>query len=440
MSLPGLQASRLRAAIRDTLDHEKSATGNALRLAMNFWKPAAIVLPMLFALGIVSTSTADPKLWLIRLAAAQGSAFLLVSSVGLLAVAMVEFIKHYLSEAPLYIVRNEVRLPRLESAEKLLADEGRDYLAIGSAIEVFAYPFRGGRLNRLGWPPEKVTITFRGDRIALDPRLEGDFRLTGSNNPKYSLTDYEHTFSDSSDSFRLTVGETSWLDTQRARAAVSGDAVLRHALTSFEPKRHRIPGSLCLHFVCLTSEEEFICLRRKSDVAYYPSSLSISFEEQFSIVDMQAGELHRATAWFQRAICEEVLPLTGPYHDDPAKTWHVASNYVEFMRICSCFLEEDTGNYSLLGFVKLTVSSKELTIVSHALSQRYNSLRDDEGRLFCLARGEVEKLLRGERANAAVLFKPEANKLEISDVVRDLHPTSLYRALRIARALPVSRR
>ncbi len=347
-----------------------------------------------------------------------------------------DFLFYYIESHPIDFAATVASSAPLESTKRFVEAHHIDRLAIGSAIEVFCHPYLDKRLEDNGWDPSSIRIIDTKARLSgitvdatlpvLTPSASGS-----ENNPKYTLAKYETPFTDASESLSLFVARTDWHTVQNARALLSADETLRHKKVDFTLQNNQTPSSLCLHFVCLTRDNKFLALRRNHATAYYPNALSISFEEQFSHEDMIMGEDRRAEVWFQRSLCEEVFPASGLYHADPRAAWDAVSQYVEFKRIWSCILEEDIGNFSLVGVCRLALESGELVETFRALELKYNCRRDDEGRLCIMDKAEVDALLRTGHSTCRKLYFPAADPETVSAV----HPTSLYRASLVSACL-----
>jgi hypothetical protein len=340
----------------------------------------------------------------------------------------------YFNESkPIDFAKTFPDLPVLESTKRFLERKNLEQYAVGSAVEVFSHPYLDKRLSDNGWDPKSVRIVDRRAPLK-DLRIPSSIAehrarldITGDNGIKYTLQGFNHPFTDSSKSLNLYIAETDWRSVLSARALLMRHEEFRHESLDITLQDNRIPSSLCLHFVCLTKDDKFLALKRSSATAYYPNALSISFEEQFSHEDMKLGEERRAEVWFQRALCEEVFPMAGPYHAEPRAAWDEVSSHVDFMRIWSCFLEEDTGNFSLFGVCRLLIESPDLLQTFKEQERRFHSRRDDEGQLYILNKDEVEALTLSGHSTCRRLYFPNNG----SEVVSDLHPTSLYRASQV---------
>jgi hypothetical protein len=130
-------------------------------------------------------------------------------------------------------------------------------------------------------------------------------------------------------------------------------------------------------------------------------------------------------------MCEEVLPLVGLHSRDPQAAEQIALQYIQFMRIWSCFFDETTGNFNLMGVAKLKLEAQELVATFDQLKRDHNTVRDIEGRMFIMSPDEVEGLLQSGHSTATSLIRPGEGALPITA----LHPSSLYRAARVASCL-----
>ncbi|MBG1231744.1 hypothetical protein [Aestuariivirga litoralis] len=294
----------------------------------------------------------------------------------------------------------------------------------GSAIEIFAHPFLDRDLSDNGWNTGDVVIELEKEFFTSQGIVEKNKVVPGANNDKYFLRSFRHLFADDSEKLRLTLGRTDWVNLVNVKDKLMADEPLRHKIVKSDFKtKNAVPSSFCLHFVCLTKDNEFLALKRNNSTEYHPNAMSVSFEEQVARVDVERGSDFRAENWFQRAICEEVFPLTGFFEKNPAAAWDAVSQYVEFKRIWTGILEEDVGNFSLFGVMKINLSAAELVVKSRALEDEHKTKRDDEGRLYVFRKDDVLDYLQTGRARCRQLYWPE----KFEDVTL-MHPTSLYRA------------
>lgn len=323
----------------------------------------------------------------------------------------------------------ETVLPSTRRFRETIDADGLD--TIGGAIEVFAHPNNDGGIDDNGWALRDVHIAGEKQPFVAPKELNPNILVPGENGRKYSLVGFTTPFKDDSENLRLMVRRTDWQAVRRAVSVIETDEQMRHRYSDIDPAKHRIPHSLCLHVVCLTSESEFIALKRSATAAYWPGAMSISFEEQFAESDFHEGGNSRMEAWLYRALCEELFPLVGLHSRNAAAAAAVVSEFIVSTRIWSCLFEETTGNFSLFGVVRLNVSAAQLPAIFETMKREHKTSRDDEGRLYFFSNAQIDDLLLSGHATATPLLRPDLGP----ESVRTLHPTSLYRAARVASCL-----
>jgi hypothetical protein len=302
---------------------------------------------------------------------------------------------------------------------------------VGCAIEMFAHPYLDRRLEDNGWATGDIEIIDSKLNFHITMELNYVPQKMSNDSIKYCLSKYEFPFSDASEKLQLEVSRTKWNVLRNVVPSIVANETLRHKLISIFPSDHKVPHSFCLHVVCLTSDNRFLALERSRNTWYHPGAFSVSFEEQLSYHDFEVKDCLPAESWFRRTLCEEVFPLVGPYDKKPEEIWAAVNQSVEFMRVWSCFLEEDTGNVSLMGVARLHLTVDELVQKCSKLENQFNSKRDDEGRLYFMDVGEVEGLILSGHSTATNLFGSRAER----KIIEKVHPTSLYRLSMVYRCL-----
>jgi hypothetical protein len=202
----------------------------------------------------------------------------------------------------------------------------------------------------------------------------------------------------------------------------------RREFGSLDPRKNRIPHSLCLHFVVRLADGSVICLRNEARKAYAQDTWSISAEEQIKAEDLSGSSPLQTL--FRRAVLEEIYGLS----DDGVpvdERWGRITDDVRCIRIWSLFVEENLNNFSLLGFCQLTCDTPGLKATIQQLANEGVGVRDLEGKLFTTSRTGLERLLIMGDCTVIGLFSGEQELLG----AEQLHWTSRYRAFRLLRAL-----
>lgn len=323
------------------------------------------------------------------------------------------------------VSRSDVTIVRtvLPSTQRFIETKGLGNHAYGCAIEIFTHPFVDRNLRDNGWECTEIDMDTEKGFTDSSKFVDKNQFVSGENGAKFFLRRFEQPFVDNSKRLNLTLGRTDWINVINTRDKLAADEQLRHSSIDVQFQLNSVPSSFCLQFVCLTKDFEFLALKRHEDAAYHPKKMSISFEEQLATEDIERAKESRVEAWFQRALCEEVFPLVGLHKRNPAAAWDAISDAVIFKRIWSCFLEEDTGNISLMGVTQLNLTATELVSFSRQLETQYKSRRDNEGRLFVFRKDNILDLLQTGRAECRSLFNSSH-----TEFVSEMHPTSLYRA------------
>lgn len=303
------------------------------------------------------------------------------------------------------------------------------FVAIGGAITVKRHPLLTRDVYENGWHPSQ----FRIDKtMSLGYELAAELRenplADPNNNKKYSLIRVQHAFREQSDHLVATVAETDWNTLRTAQRAVEPNEALRHSLISIDPSQARVPNSFCLHALVTFPDHSVLATKRLPDTPFFPNSFAFSFEEQISDHDFRGDPTAVVTNWIRRTICEELFPLTALYEEAPDIAWAQVNDFVGASRIWSIFLEELNGNFSCFAHIPLLVSREKYLEIYGTLVRRGHA-RDDEGRLYVVAREDLAKLVEQKRTSAHLLVN------DASETISSLHPTSLYRVVHYLQAL-----
>lgn len=229
-----------------------------------------------------------------------------------------------------------------------------------------------------GWRPSRCSLIDRGE-FAACPALEAAKSAwihsvpperRNEDHRKYVLVDDPFSQTDEH-ILRLELRHTTWSYVQAALHATRSPATGRHWLFSAtdphwqrarKPKltlsASRMPSSLCLHGIAVTSDYHLLAIKRPPPerTDYYPNHWSISFEEQLAQEDFEGRDQTDARSWLVRAVRQELLgnDVNKYFHRDAARLFAVGH-------------EEAICNPFIVGYVPLTCTAAQLRrILPHA--------------------------------------------------------------------------
>ena len=161
------------------------------------------------------------------------------------------------------------------------------------------------------------------------------------------------------------------------------------------------PNSLCAHSIIITRDGYVVVMERSPNVYYFPSSFSVSTEEQMSVQDVYNDDT-RLRGWVER-MCEEELGLTKR---------NSGRNSIGDMRLMSIFQEKGVLNVSLALVLRLNIKKSQLQAII-----RHFPRKDYEGTFVFLRWEELynrfaQAVLAGEKTSSG-------NPV--------FHPSSVYR-------------
>lgn len=320
-----------------------------------------------------------------------------------------------------------------------LANESAiEYTAIGSAIEIAKHPIVTADLGASGWDcldsdSVKLLHDFGLPYTKHDSQLIKDIHQPdGNNGIKYSLIETPADYLDSSKKLVLRVHKTDYFTVQRFQKYIK-DKSNRFLLGSLQPELHKIPHSLCLHYLVQLNDGHILCIRRKPNVNYESGQISISGEEQLSKDDFEGIRPDSSMGrWFKRALCEEIFPLRASNANEIEKNWQEISSFVDSLRVISVFYEENFANFSIFGFCRLNLNLDDYKTVFRDLTLISTNGRDKEGQLLALAKDEAKNLITNGTAKVKPVWGvPEEESINDGQ----LHSSSRYRLLSFLQAV-----
>lgn len=338
---------------------------------------------------------------------------------------------------------SNLRRPTSEVAKKLFreAESGEDYYAAGGAIEIGRHPHIYTDLSISGWDVSQMGHSQLLIEHDLGMSAQYDDALieripapSGNDGKKFALIATPTDYIDSVEKVALQVRSTSFFQISKFLRLIHNDPGLKERLTSIHPEEHKVPNSLCLHYVVQLADGNLLCLIRRPNTAYASGSVSLSGEEQLAQADIDAGPDSAAVHWFRRAICEEIFPVRVDKEGGLQEAWSKIEEFVISTRILSVLYEHYCANYALVGFVRLNLDLYWFKVRYATLRRRNIAGRDKEGTLCVMPKTE---LIRYCETGACELFPIWGEKrIQVSDQGESyrMHPTSRYRALMIATA------
>lgn len=354
-------------------------------------------------------------------------------TVGLISFSL-DFYKHWSDFSRMEILSPSKNFKPIDSTTRLLDKLDDRYRSEGEAIELLLHPAVTATktITDNGWHPAEVEIKLEPGFLKAPRWKDKKWPNDGKNLLKYALIEAPSDLSDRIDKLQLRTIETDWENARRTQEALRKNEALRHEhMVQDSLLLKKTPNILCLHALCLTADNHYFILDRKS-VEFHSDKLSISFEEQLDEKEFltQGGikkDTINAEGWCKRGLCEEIFPLRGTYEDDVmsgrTRAWDTISSYVDSMKIWSLFIEESIANPSVFMVCRLRITAAQYKEVFNKIEASFEDRLDREGRLGFVSITEMENFVRSGHANGQLAFKDRG--FFISH--KNLHPTSLYR-------------
>ena len=308
-------------------------------------------------------------------------------------------------------------------------------------------PHQPPNLNGIGAESIEIrdaNVSFQNfDRGICDVATVDRFKAEQSENGiKLSVVDLKpEDISDEGSKLLITVQRSDFYTVRSFLETVSKDLNLRHHQMSIYPNSHRVPHSLCYHYVLRFSDGKYLLIHRSKKVAYEPSRVSFSGEEQLKPEDLYHPLLRPYDHLVLRTLMEEVFPRLN-YSVD-SKEGHETRQAISYHRLLSVFLEEKFGNISMLGFVQLQFDSQKYREGYLAAIKR-GARSDNEGVRYIASEEDIEEFFKTGRMSIESLVDPrrsltvEINPLDENHYRPDvayLHSSALYRMYQAGRLL-----
>ena len=337
-------------------------------------------------------------------------------------------------KAPWGKVVPHVVAPSSDALELLKKFPSDRYWAVGSVIEIDRSPDMGSS-PATGWRPEDVALVPIGQEFVSPFPRATDFE--GKDGDKFCLGRSPYVVSDAGNTVTLQLFHTNYSTIKGALKIVGGKGGKgpRHQHSNLDPQLHRIPNTLCFHFVSTTSDGQILGLIRRQDnpdKLYNVGKVSFSAEEQLNLADM--SDEQPAQHWLIRTVTQELFGFTS---DAARSDLPKVESLVDWARcrFWSIFFEEDVGNFSISGFIPLSIPLEQYR---NTLNE-FRSLRSGheyEGDRCILALEQALSLLSEGKGRITRLRTGEQMDLGLSQC----HSSSIYRLNLYARAVQESSR
>jgi hypothetical protein len=199
-----------------------------------------------------------------------------------------------------------------------------------------------------------------------------------------------------------------------------------------------------LHYVLRFSDKKYLVIRRsKTNVTFEEGRVSFSGEEQMAPED--ADRTSQVEDLTIRALMQEAFHFE--YHTLDSTEASLIRSMVEAMRFLSLSLEEKYGQFALLGFVQLNISSERYAEF-YKENSRHGLDIDDEGIRYLMGEDDVVRFFENGQAKMRRLTDPQRyigialDELTSGqgDAPAQLHSSSLYRMWKVSKLLGIVNR
>lgn len=298
-------------------------------------------------------------------------------------------------------------------------------VAVGGIIELFRYPQKKSFGLNAGAKPAEVSLNLLGDFSYL-AILEQDRQVADhdpDNQPKYCLVGFRPPLQDRS-RVQFNLRKTYWNDYIPYVRKAKQDEEFRKRLAALDPASAKLPSSFCLHCIVSFNDGAVLLMKRNEHLEFESSKISASFEEQLADYDISLGAANDADKWFRRAFCEEIMPLSHSYKEDPELSWNMVDNYVLDRRIWALAHEVEIAGYAIIGSIVLGLPSGQFKDLYLKVGNYSRDVRDPEGSFYLIPRDEVRRLINDGSCTVQSLTG-QAYPL----LAEQLHFSSLYRLI-----------
>ena len=323
-----------------------------------------------------------------------------------------------------------LRDPHPETIEYARKFEESHFI-VGKIIEVVPHPYlhTKAKITDIGWSPDSILVKETQKKFQTKEFLQtvgGIQEFDLPNRIKFSLVNVMGANTDNP-TLTLELHQTDYFTVQTAIQGLHENPTLLQMYGSLVPAENKIPHTLSLHYIVRFVDGSVLVTRREQGIRYYPGAWSFSGEEQIAEFDTKSK--HPIESLFQRAFCEEVLPLSDT--DTVRDNFAIAQKIIKSMSVFSLFFEQEISNFSLFGVFQLTIDAEDFVEMYTKVINETSGNRDREGNLFLVSQKNLQDLLYNGKCETEGLF----NKKRYSIHEHDLHPSSRYRIFRLLRAV-----
>lgn len=326
--------------------------------------------------------------------------------------------------------QENLRDPHPETIEYARKFEESHFI-VGKIIEVVPHPYlhTKAKITDIGWSPDSILVKETQKKFQTKEFLQtvgGIQEFDLPNRIKFSLVNVMGANTDNP-TLTLELHQTDYFTVQTAIQGLHENPTLLQMYGSLVPAENKIPHTLSLHYIVRFVDGSVLVTRREQGIRYYPGAWSFSGEEQIAEFDTKSK--HPIESLFQRAFCEEVLPLSDT--DTVRDNFAIAQKIIKSMSVFSLFFEQEISNFSLFGVFQLTIDAEDFVEMYTKVINETSGNRDREGNLFLVSQKNLQDLLYNGKCETEGLF----NKKRYSIHEHDLHPSSRYRIFRLLRAV-----
>lgn len=323
-----------------------------------------------------------------------------------------------------------LRDPHPETIEYARKFEESHFI-VGKIIEVVPHPYlhTKAKITDIGWSPDSISVKETQKRFQSKEFLQtigGIKEFDLPNRLKYSLVNVLGANTDNPH-VTLELLQTDYFTVQTAIQGLRQNPSLLETYGSLVPAENKIPHTLSLHYIVRFVDGSVLVTRREQGIQYYPGAWSFSGEEQIAEYDTKSK--HPIESLFQRAFCEEVLPLSDT--DSLRESFGTVQKIIKSMNVLSIFFEQEICNFSLFGLFQLNIDPEDFVEMYTKVINESSGNRDREGNLFLISQKNLQDLLYNGKCEVEGLFNKKRSTIHQDE----LHPSSRYRIFRLLRAV-----
>ncbi|MFS8047039.1 hypothetical protein [Rhizobium sp. BR 314] len=212
-----------------------------------------------------------------------------------------------------------------------------------------------------------------------------------------------------------------------------------------DPLLNKIPNPFGVHaIIAFNDMKTFLCLQRRSSLAYEAGTISFGCEEQLDNSDFFRESAANLDNLVNRLILEEVFPAAY-IEQNTAEGRNILENTVEFKKVLSLMYAENYCCHNAVAFIKLKLDAQQYTTYFKEILQLgEDGLKrplEDEGLRLCMSMEEVNRFLATGRGTLKSPFGRRMVDLVIDRLIDNQneaefrpHVSTVYR-MKIVREL-----